>query len=74
MRVIVEFVKFLRDRKKYWLIPIFLWLALVGGLVVATQGSAIAPFIYTLLKARQLPGTRTICVWVASAAVLLASR
>ena len=48
MRVIVEFVKFLRDRKKYWLIPIFLWLALVGGLVVATQGSAIAPFIYTL--------------------------
>jgi len=48
MRVIFEFVKFLRDRKKYWLIPIFLWLALVGGLVVATQGSAIAPFIYTL--------------------------
>ena len=48
MRVIVEFVKFLRDRKKYWLIPIFLWLALVGGLVAATQGSAIAPFIYTL--------------------------
>ena len=48
MRVIVEFVKFLRDRKKYWLIPIFLWLALVGGLVVATQGSAIAPFIYTI--------------------------
>ena len=48
MRAIVEFVKFLRDRKKYWLIPIFLWLALVGGLVVATQGSAIAPFIYTL--------------------------
>ncbi len=48
MRVIVEFVKFLKDRKKYWLIPIFLWLALVGGLVVATQGSAIAPFIYTL--------------------------
>ena len=48
MRVIVEFVKFLRDRKKYWLIPIFLWLALIGGLVVATQGSAIAPFIYTL--------------------------
>ena len=47
MRVIVEFVKFLKDRK-YWLIPIFLWLALVGGLVVATQGSAIAPFIYTL--------------------------
>ena len=48
MRAIVEFVKFLKDRKKYWLIPIFLWLALVGGLVVATQGSAIAPFIYTL--------------------------
>jgi len=39
---------FLRVRKKYWLMPIFVVLALVGGLIVLTQGTAIAPFIYTL--------------------------
>jgi hypothetical protein len=35
-------------RKKYWLIPIVIMLALFGGLIVLTQGSAVAPFIYTL--------------------------
>lgn len=35
-------------RKKYWLIPIFLVIALFGGLIVMTQGSAISPLIYTL--------------------------
>jgi len=48
MSFVVEFWKFLRARKKYWLVPIFLVLALFGGLIVLTQGSAIAPFIYTL--------------------------
>ncbi len=43
-----EFWTFLRTRKKYWLLPIFAVLAAVGGLVAATQGTAIAPFIYTL--------------------------
>ena len=38
----------LRERKKYWLLPIIVMLALFGGLMVLTQGSAIAPFIYTL--------------------------
>lgn len=38
----------MRVRKKYWLMPIMLVLALFGGLVVLTQGSAIAPFVYTL--------------------------
>ena len=43
-----EFWMFLRVRKKYWLVPIFLVMVLFGGLVVLTHGSAIAPFIYTM--------------------------
>ncbi len=48
----MEFIKdlwgFLRERKKYWLIPIISVLLLFGILIVLTSGSAIAPFIYTL--------------------------
>jgi Family of unknown function (DUF5989) len=43
-----EFWSFLRVRKKYWLVPIFLMMIIFGGLIVLTQGSAVAPFIYTL--------------------------
>ena len=43
-----EFWDFLRVRKKYWLIPIFLVLVLFGALMILSQGSAIAPFIYTI--------------------------
>jgi len=43
-----EFVAFLRVRKKFWLLPIFIVMAIFGGLVVLTQGSAVAPFIYTI--------------------------
>jgi hypothetical protein len=43
-----EFWMFLRVRKKFWLLPIFISLLFVGTLLVFTQGSAIAPFIYTL--------------------------
>ncbi len=39
---------FMRVRKKFWLLPIFLMLALFGGFIVLAQGSAIAPFIYTI--------------------------
>jgi len=45
---IVEFYTFLRARKKFWLTPIMITMALFGLLLVASQGSAIAPFIYTL--------------------------
>ena len=48
MSFIAELWKFMRVRKKYWLAPILLVLALFGGLIVLTQGSAVAPFIYTL--------------------------
>jgi hypothetical protein len=48
----VAFVKelwtFMRVRRKFWLLPILLMLAVFGGLIVLTQGSAVAPFIYTL--------------------------
>ena len=43
-----EFWLFLRARKKYWLIPIFVMMLFFGGLIVLTKGSAIAPFIYTI--------------------------
>jgi hypothetical protein len=45
---IVEFWYFLRVRKKFWLAPIMITMALFGALLIASQGSAIAPFIYTL--------------------------
>lgn len=48
MGIIGEFLRFLVARRKVWLWPLFLALILIGGLVVATQGSAIAPFIYTV--------------------------
>jgi Family of unknown function (DUF5989) len=43
-----EFWMFLRVRKKYWLIPTLIMMTIFGGLIVLTQGSAIAPFIYTI--------------------------
>ena len=43
-----ELWAFMRERKKFWLLPILVILLLLGGLVVFTQGSALAPFIYTL--------------------------
>jgi hypothetical protein len=43
-----EFWMFLQVRKKFWLVPIFLVMILFGGLVVLSQGSAVAPFIYTI--------------------------
>ena len=43
-----ELFAFMRARKKFWLLPILLMMALLGGLIVMTQGSAVAPFIYTL--------------------------
>ena len=48
MELIKEFWLFLRERKKFWLVPIIVALALVGSLLVFAQGSAVAPFIYTI--------------------------
>ncbi len=45
---IKEFWEFLKERKKYWLFPILIVLALFGSLIVLTQGSVVAPFIYTI--------------------------
>ncbi len=45
---IKEFWEFLLERKKYWLLPIIIVLALFGMLIVLSQGTAIAPFIYTI--------------------------
>lgn len=43
-----ELWAFMRVRKKYWLLPIVVMMTIFGGLVVLSQGSAVAPFIYTL--------------------------
>lgn len=48
MSFLREFLSFLVVRKKYWLAPIFVVMFLLGGLLVLTKGSALAPFIYTL--------------------------
>ncbi len=46
--IFIELFHFLRVRKKYWLLPVFLVLALAGGLLIAAKGSVVAPFIYTI--------------------------
>jgi len=48
MDFLKEFLEFLKIRKKYWLLPILLVLVLFGGLIILSQGSAVAPFIYTI--------------------------
>ena len=48
MSFIVEFWSFLRSRKKFWLLPIIIVLLIFGGLLILAQGSAVAPFVYTI--------------------------
>lgn len=48
LALVRELWSFLRMRKKYWMVPILVMMMLFGGLVVLTQGSAIAPFMYTI--------------------------
>jgi len=48
MSFLAELWQFIRVRKKYWLAPIVLMLLVFGGLIILVQGSAVAPFIYTL--------------------------
>ena len=48
MSFIKELWDFTRTRKKYWLLPIIIALVLFGGLIILSQGTAIAPFIYTI--------------------------
>ena len=47
-RIVLEFFEFLKQNKKWWLFPIIFMLLLLGILIVFTQSSALAPFIYTL--------------------------
>ena len=48
MDFIKEIFDFLKVRKKFWLLPVIIILAIFGGLIVLTQGSAVAPFIYAI--------------------------
>ena len=48
MEFLKEFIGFLGARKKYWLLPIIMVILLFGGLIILSQGSAVAPFIYTI--------------------------
>ena len=48
MNFLKEFWEFLLTRKKYWLLPIIIVLLLFGGLIILSQGTAVAPFIYTI--------------------------
>ena len=48
MDFLVELWRFVKARRKYWLVPILVMMVILGGLVVFAKGSAVAPFIYTL--------------------------
>lgn len=48
MGFIAELWMFIKERKKFWLLPIIVIMTIFGGLVVLSQGSAVAPFIYTI--------------------------
>lgn len=48
LRILLELLRFLWGRKNYWIIPIVLFIGLLGLLVAAAHGSVVAPFIYTL--------------------------
>ena len=48
MAFLGELWRFLRARKKFWLLPIIMMTLALGGILVVAQGSAVAPFIYTL--------------------------
>ncbi len=49
MDFLAEFWAFLRVRKKYWLLPMIITMVAFGGLLVLSQGSAVAPFIYAII-------------------------
>lgn len=48
MELLIELWQFMKARKKFWLLPIVVFALLLGGLVIFAEGSALAPFIYTL--------------------------
>ena len=48
MEFLGEIIRFIKVRKRYWLVPILLILLMFGGLIILSQGSAIAPFIHTI--------------------------
>ena len=48
LSIVLEFLDFLKTRKKWWLAPIVIVMLLMGFLILLTEGSAVAPFIYTL--------------------------
>ncbi len=48
LELLQDLWSFMRERKKFWLAPIIIVMVLLGGLIILAQGSAVAPFIYTL--------------------------
>ena len=48
LSIVSELWTFLKMRKKWWLLPIVIFLVVLGGLIILTQGSALAPFIYSI--------------------------
>jgi hypothetical protein len=48
LSIVSELWEFLKMRKKWWLLPIVIFLVVLGGLIILTQGSALAPFIYSI--------------------------
>ncbi len=48
LQIVISLLKFFKERKKYWLLPIVIIFVLIGALLIFAQGSVVAPFIYTM--------------------------
>jgi len=48
LSIFIEFWEFIKERKKWWLLPVIIFLLLFGTLIVLTEGTALSPFIYTI--------------------------
>ncbi len=48
MSFLIEFIRFIKIRKKFWLLPIIIILVTFGAIIIFSQGSIVAPFIYTI--------------------------
>jgi hypothetical protein len=57
-QIVSEFYQFMKERKKWWLGPIVVLLLLLGLLIVLTEGSAVAPFVYALFQEQEVAGSR----------------
>ena len=67
MALLRELFAFIRLRRKFWLIPIFALMLTLGGLLILTKGSALAPFVHTLFRDIAARNSRDILLFITTA-------